>query len=418
MPSYKQTEPMQSDYHYVESSSKLIDNEEEEDEDIISLTGPLESPSFYQNDDEDYESDLANNKGLHEQRQRKLSLGKDVSNKINIPTSIATSPPKKSELTNNTLKEKQNRRRTNSFNGTKLPSLSHNESKNHHKRASNNGIDMIDIKSSFKKIINVGKHIMPAPSQLANQFQRGISVNATLQYNRSQSHNQDYQNYDEIFTDRVLNFQNDNNESKGSKLNYLNKSYEEKPSSNFHDHLKTVINNPMSLPEEISLTSSSTSQSSTPSSSMTKTREKLFVDDNNNTCETKQSLCELVHLQDLTVIHSKKNESIRMRHNSSKASLLNQNPVALNKVPSMGMMVTDPNNNFIDSSSDNCQIGFESKGGSKLKNNRRNVPSNNYFVITLLFVLNLLNYIDRYTLAGNFFLFATKLLLISSFLNL
>ena len=399
MPSYKHSEQMQSDYHYVESSSKLFNNEEEEEEeaeDIISLASPInESPSFYQNEDEDYENEVAVNKDLHEKRHRKLSLGKDISHKINIPISVATSLPKNAEIN-------QNRRRTNSFNGAKLPTHNrHHEPKNHHKRASNNGIDMVDFRSSFKKIINAGKQMIPEPTQFADQFQRGISVNLTSpQYSRSQSYNQ-AQSYEETLTDKLLNSQHEHNESKGSKINYLNKSYDEKQTMNFHDHLKTV-SNPISLPEEVSLTSSSTSQSSTPSSSVTKNREKLFVDANNNHCEIKQPLCELVHLQDLTVIHSKNSESVRMRHNSSKASLLNQNPVTLTKVPSMGMIGTDSNNNFIDSSSDNCQIGFEGKSGSKFKNNRRSDHHNNYFVITLLFVLNLLNYIDRYTLAGNF----------------
>jgi len=71
----------QSAYHYVESSSRLLDD----DADDESLNEPTadtsishKNVSFFQNDDSKLEQDLADNKVLRETRHRKLSHSRDT----------------------------------------------------------------------------------------------------------------------------------------------------------------------------------------------------------------------------------------------------------------------------------------------------------------------------------------------------
>lgn len=412
--------------HNVQSSSRLIDNkdnssieDEEEIENIVDTNTTKNSISFYQQIDEDNidQKDYENNKILHQKRHRTLSMTKDFPNKIKID---------KSNIINT---DENRKRRTNSFNGVKLP-LSHTQSTEYPGsgyRKNSNRSDKIDIKSSFKRILNAGKQIVP-------EFQHSMSVHSvksntpqkkqsltdsiSFRYNRSQSYNQNHEFEDEdgnIFNENELNAQGGQYdaylEQKNSKLNFLSKSYEEK--SNIHNNFQKIMNTPASVAEEGSL--SSQSQSSTPSSSISKNnslseekatllndhnqREKLFTDENNNLENYENIGTDL----ELKLLRSKKNnDSIRMRHNSSKGVYLQKNNKSDMNLKLKDQLTELGNSNCIlvsgldsQSSSDDGRVGFLNSKGKKPR-----TPANNYFVITLLFLVNLLNYIDRYTLAG------------------
>jgi len=196
-----------------------------------------------------------------------------------------------------------------------------------------------------------------------------------------------------------------------SKLNYLSKSFEEKS-----NHFKLNSMQPASLAEESSLftASSSSSHSSTPSSSISKTnllntdeshivllsndKEKLkkFVDENNNNKQWEHNLNNMIDMKTINK-KAKNNDSIRMRHNSSKALTTDSNVPFIEVVNSNSVLVNSGNLDS-QSSSDDSNVRF-SKSSWKQRNEKRNTASN-YFIISLLFVVNLLNYIDRYTLAG------------------
>lgn len=396
-----------STYHHVQSSSRLIENEEE-GEDEISLeetdnqtsTDLTNKAGFFQNNEDSSEEDK--NSTFRQKIHRKLSFNKETKTTLKTSENV-TELPEKNKIG---PKVNHNRRRTNSFNDVKLPKLNHNRINDNHHRSSNT--DVIDIKSSFKRIISAGKQILPTSEQLTKHLEHSTGkkpTNIHHSYSRSRSYNQNqtYLNTEDLFADQELY------NSKNTKVNSLQVDNSNVVQANFTP--------PAMLVEEVSLISSSGSHSSTTSSSRSKTRlineeeeetsllenrHKLFVDENNNLLE-KVGGCELVHLENLK-LNRQKSDSIRMRHNSSNKALYvpNSNLKLHTFVNSDSSNNLLNGNNFmmvkdLDSptgSSDDGQVEFSKR------NRRHDGCFNNYFTITLLFVVNLLNYIDRYTLAG------------------
>jgi len=391
----------QSAYHYVESSSRLLDD----DADDESLNEPTadtsishKNVSFFQNDDSKLEQDLADNKVLRETRHRKLSHSRDASEKA-TPTDSVGGLPNNAEFA-----EARKKRRTNSFNDVKLPKF-HYDKHSH---------DMIDIKSSLKKAINAGKQIIPSTVEFAKKLEHSISVQShkkpsvhdapdqAFRYNRSESYNQnpEFDAEHELFSEQELSSQ-----FRDSKNNFL--PSETASSSNFRNTPTCLVE------EEASISSTSTSPSSSASknrsiieeetegsSVLLEDRRKILFDQNNNLLDGN---CELIRLEHLKLTRHN-SDSIRMRHNSSKGQLVRKASLKLEK------KFLNSNNPLIDSqncmlvanldsptgSSDDGQVTFSPK-----RNRRQEGCFTKYFVITLLFVVNLLNYIDRYSLAGN-----------------
>lgn len=407
-----------SNYSYVQSSSRLIENQDENsigsNQEVPGSPDPVE---FYQDDTLTTERQLQDNQDLHKKRFRALSISKDERQKH------------QDTIGDLDFFNAHTKRRHNSVNEVKSPPNEINA-----RLASNNGIDMVDIKSSFRKILNAGKQfqhsisvqsVKSTKNKLAVQSHNN-SVPFNHQYDRSQSYNHhqntpEYEGNDnDIFTDQELNAQGGQYDAylnaNDSKLNFLSKSFDDK-SNNIHSHLKNVLNTPPSVAEESLSATSSTSQSSTPSSVISKNRNdhddqidflidntartKLFTDENNNSV-TGLHNSELVHMSDLKLVRNKKNDSIRMRHHSSKQSLYTPLNKADLKMPAEFKPLGNSNSVLVSSnglesptSSDDGQVAFV-KG-----RNRRHINQfKDYFVIILLFVVNLLNYIDRYTLAG------------------
>lgn len=415
-----------STYHYVESSSRLLDDEEEDETLSLEETGDQLAPEtshgvgFYQDEDISDQQQYEKNLVLHaNRRNRTTSLCKDEA-------------------------ELSRKRRTSSFSEHKahLQVPNHNHANNRHTSHADN----MNIKSSFKKILNAGKQIVPA-------FQHSISVHSakkpplhhttpsvqnssSFKYNRSQSYKQHDNDYDmdnlysEMNAHTVTGGQYDSYlKQKDSKLNFLSRSFDSEQdagnNNHLHNHFKqnmhhNQLHTPASVAEESLSTASSTSQSSTPSSSLSKNnrlnlegeegysllatddqeREKLFVDSNNNL--VKGSTGELVRMGGLKFTRTK-SDSIRMRNYSSANDSVHRRPQDL--LVEANRSNTDLlGNNGLDSpssSDDGSQTAF--KKNLKENSNRRNYGTcfSNYFVISLMFMLNLLNYIDRYTLAGN-----------------
>lgn len=414
----------QSVYHYVQSSSRLLEDDEADE---ISLDENLNKNDnskveFFQNDNISDQKEYENNKAIHQKRHRALSISSDEKRKVNKPHDSIGNLPQNLEFFE--TKKPNQKRRTNSFNEIELPQLSNQIDGNKHnqQRISHSVIDKTgEIKASFVKILNAGKQKIPNPTQFAQQFQHSISVQSVksnkkpsdsmaFRYSRSQSYNQNqefqddenvFHKNDEEFDLKIRDY-DDYIKSNESNLNYLSKSLEDKTNTMHNQFKKNLYKQtPLSVAEEVSLsTSSSTSQSSTPSSSISKTqignedhKKKNLIDQNNNNM-TESHENELIRLQDLKLTRQK-NDSIRMRHNSFKT---NHTGKADFKTPPEFVAQTINNKNcilvneFDSTSSDDGQVVIS-------KRNRRN-PFNNYFVIILLFVINLLNYIDRYTLAG------------------
>jgi len=121
-------------------------------------------------------------------------------------------------------------------------------------------------------------------------------------------------------------------------------------------------------------------------------RERLF-DDNNNLM-TQLPVGDLVRMGDLKLSRSK-SDSIRMRNYSSAAK---------------GQLAVDANRSYAglldremdSSSSDDGRLERFESVKENASSRRLRTCFESYFVITVMFLLNLLNYIDRYTLAGNF----------------
>jgi len=123
-------------------------------------------------------------------------------------------------------------------------------------------------------------------------------------------------------------------------------------------------------------------------------RERLF-DDNNNLMK-QLPVGDLVRMGDLKLLRSK-NDSIRMRNYSSAAK---------------GQLAVDANRSYaglLDRETDSAGSSSDDGRLDRFESVKENASSRrlrtcfeSYFVITIMFLLNLLNYIDRYTLAGNF----------------
>ncbi len=406
----------QSTYHYVESSCRLLDDDiDEESLNETVSDNNHKNVSFFQNDDTNLDDDLVENKILHEKRQRKLSYSKEYGQKVSNPSKNGDSV---GTLHNIEFAEARKKRRTNSFNEIKISKF---HEKNNHQQRSNNSV--IDIKSSFKKAINAGKNIIPNTVELAKKFEHSISLQSQkkpvhdsfepVRYDRSESFNQniEFDAENETFVNLKLD-----SKLRDSKNNFL----PSEASSDIHQHNHNSFISPSCLVEEgyTLSTSFSQSKSSSPSSSASNKRsindeeaeisalldqgQKIFFDENNNLLDGNNTKCELIRLDHLKLTRNN-SDSIRMRHNSSKSQLArkvslkldkkflnNNNPLIDNKNCKLVSNLDSPNG-----SSDNDQVTFSNS------NRRQEGCVTKYFVITLLFVVNLLNYIDRYTLAGN-----------------
>ena len=403
-----------SEYHYVQSSSKLID--QEEDEDIEEEEEEEEDEKLHQqkfdNDDEAYERDYENNLELHKNRHRALSVSGGPADKRH---KTIVKPHA------DYLNSRDKTRRTNSYNETNSVEIDQVNQK--HRGHSNMGLDISDLKASFKRLLKPkipNQHSISVNSVKSNK-RPTKQEHMLIKFNRSQSHNPcaNEEEEDDEEEDDDDDFDQQENQThhfdsflknkvfnKGSKLNFLSKSFEDKT---IHGHMRTTS----AVSEEVSpFSSSSTSQSSTPSTSISKNHQadhyvafqsgkeklKIVVDENNN-----NTLNNSIRLDDLNKLRKNKqqqqhNDSIRMRHNSSKANAELKSPGSVNEAGHMNQAVSSNlvliANSFDSHSSDDNQEG-------KVWKRAKSSGVNNYFVITLLFVLNLLNYIDRYTLAGN-----------------
>jgi len=400
-----------SEYHYVQSSSKLIDQEEDEDieeEEEEEVGEQLRGQKFV-NNDEAYERDYENNLELHKSRHRALSVSGGPADKRPNKTIIKPHV--------DFLNPREKTRRTNSYNETNSIELDQVNQK--HRGHSNMGLDISDLKASFKRLLKpkIPNHHSISVNSVKSNKRPTKQDHMLIRFNRSQSHNPCAdEEEDEEEEDDEDDFDQQENQThhfdsflknkvlkNGSKLNFLSKSFEDKT---IHGHMRTTS----AVSEETTpFSSSSTSQSSTPSSSISKNHQadhyvafqsgkeklKIVVDENNN-----NTLNNSIRLDELNKLRKNKqhNDSIRMRHNSSKANAELKSPGNANEAggnltqagASNLVLIT---NSFDSHSSDDNQEG-------KVWKRAKSSGVNNYFVITLLFVLNLLNYIDRYTLAG------------------
>ena len=380
-----------SSYHYVESSSRLLCDENEEEEDTLSLAESADqlapqhtSPKVAFFHAEDTTDDQQQQQQQQQCAQRNSLLLLPHQTKRNRTTSLQCSK----EATKAKPDHDQDPQIGPDF----------------HKRRTNSLSERQHPHSSLKRMLLAGKQIQHSLSSAHSHTP--ILKKATphpLTFNRSQSDSQHHDNIGRHYDSYTRH--------NASKLNFLSRSFDENSNQ---PHL--LLHTPASVAEESlsSNSSSSTSQSSTPSSCVSKSnrivraeneeqysllaansceeRERLF-DDNNNLM-TQLPVGDLVRMGDLKLSRSK-NDSIRMRNYSSAAK---------------GQLAVDANRSYAglldremdSSSSDDGRLERFESVKENASSRRLRTCFESYFVITVMFLLNLLNYIDRYTLAGNF----------------
>lgn len=311
--------------------------------------------------------------------------------------------------------------RTNSFNANNDLSLNPNLNTNN------------VLKTSLKKLFNnVGKQKLSPSSSInlrsnsiksknnndlasfRNRKKRSNSHTYTTNTNGDGEEDQDdyhdneilsldeEDNDDELFTKKpLLSIKEKQNDLKMDRLNQKNKIYNPEiissstSTGSSKDSTKTFIPSSDSVSSSSSSTTTSNSPHSTPSQTNINEnfKYKLNIDENNNNSADLNNLNSLM-LDNKTnanknmTIGVTRADSIRMRHNSN----LNTN------IPSV--LSENSNENLCEQ---NHLKSFDLNEKDKHRNlNNKSQNRNSLVIIVVLCVVNLLNYIDRFTLAGNF----------------
>ena len=203
------------------------------------------------------------------------------------------------------------------------------------------------------------------------------------------------------------------------KTSFLSRSFDDKKKTL---HINTTTPVKKQEPDEVI---SSASASSSSSSSYNSSRSETTLSSSNkkidfnkdqikkfaNSNQQEQHVTA-IHLDDLTQNKIKKqNDSIRMRHHSNankiilnQADLVSSGSV-LNVNNSSCVLVASNNKNEDQLKEMSSSASLDSADKEMIKcirRSKREKHSHNMFIIILLFVVNLLNFIDRYTLAGTF----------------
>lgn len=246
--------------------------------------------------------------------------------------------------------------RTNSFN-TNYP----NSKKSPNISSANNSIILNDLKSSVKKLFSGSKQkLSPSSSIILNakekrkRNKRSISHSFSNQYEACLTSEEDdldieEEVYDNLSTTKPLL---NRSTSKQDKKDSVIASFSSKSSD-------TNQKNPINR-------STTTNSTESVYSHLMEQSDKMEIDENNN--QDNKNLKDQNKDQNGEL---KRSESIRMRHNSN----LNY-PALVSNI-----------------SSNDDIVQFK-------KSRKKTQLAKNYIAVFILFVVNLLNYVDRYTLAG------------------
>lgn len=290
--------------------------------------------------------------------------------------------------------------RTNSFNNAHLNS-STNKTNSNSTLTNNNSIiqDLNDFKSSVKKIFMGSKQKL-SPSSSANlnskekKRRKKRSFSFTHDYDETFSsedeideENDDDDDDDEQFEDEVI-----------TKKPLLHRSNSKVDKKNEHKMMHAKLTNEIGAKNNLvlSTTTSSSAESYIPSSDSASSKSayselidnkdnetgRVPIDENNNQNDMDPNVllkeAKLkIDLLNQTGVDVKRVDSVRMRHNSN-----------LNYPGAANAAVNSVNQNFVQYKK------------AKSRQIKKSQLAKNYFAVILLFVVNLLNYIDRYTLAG------------------
>lgn len=352
---------MGTDYHYVPSSAKLLNNSSE--------------------NDNDYDlDDLINGdyKNLSRQNSSKDS-NKQTENKA----------------TSRVIR----RFRTNSFNQTQ------NDTKPLDKQNVNSD-SKTDLKSSIKKLFSSSVQTKQKLSPASSLNRKKRSYSHSLSTNNGNESDEGYANskyIDQEENDEEEDEENEYNEhmttTKPLLINRANTKLEE----------ATILTRPVYINEgalpssDSNSTYTQMSDRCTPNSSASSASSsptnignnlvntKLDVDENNN--KNLKDNFKVIILDNKTVLAAanvKRVDSVRMRHMSNTTNTLEY----LDNSQSSIYKSTTIN--------DSCKTSKQISRSVSYKKANRN-KFNDYLCIAILFVVNLLNYIDRFTLAGMIF---------------
>ena len=277
------------------------------------------------------------------------------------------------------------------------------------------------LKSSFKDLLGGGKQKISPPTNniilarnnsvpdenkalIMKRFQIKPRTKSHSFTNHNDINDDDYGDDDEDDDDNLKEESDDDDDensekikqSNNSKMNFLSRSFDEKKanlSSSIKSRTKVGIeinNSTSSTKTYSSETSSASSTSETPSNN--KIIEKFCIDENNNNNNKKS----LFNMNEIIPTLIKKTDSIRMRHhsNANKTNGLSSFDQANDVLFSS---ISESNN--IDNNSRNPVV-YEPGKIKVSKKNKNSKKRENFVAISVLFVLNLLNYVDRYSCAG------------------
>lgn len=256
------------------------------------------------------------------------------------------------------------RLRTNSFN-TNYAQINSNNA------TANNSVTLNDFKSSVKKLFVGSKQkLSPSSSIILNakekrkQKKRSFSHSMSNQYEACLTSEEEDVEMEEVYEDELstkrplLNRSSSKPEKKESLMNV---------SGSIH---KNLANGSSPTNSTSSCLNSGTASNQSTFSELIEQTHKLSTDENNNqeslivNGENKEAHSPIAEL--------KRSESVRMRHNSN-----------LNYPGSVSNILADQN--FVQ---------------FKKSRSKKTHLAKNYIAVIILFVVNLLNYVDRYTLAG------------------
>ncbi|CAF0772980.1 unnamed protein product [Brachionus calyciflorus] len=275
------------------------------------------------------------------------------------------------------------RLRTNSFNNNYNANNTKTNSNN--TLTNNNSIiqDLNDFKSSVKKLLMGGSKQKLSPSSSINLIEKKKRKKRSFSHSFSNNYEEDIsseEDDDDVEEENEEDYQeelitkkpliNRTNSKKDQKMTVLNSKTNENIPNNLITSTATTSSTDSYMPSSSDCTSSKSAYSELLDSRYNES-DKMSLDENNNQQEEDKSSLNLSEnniKQDLTEI--KRVDSVRMRHNSS---------------------LNYPNSNKFDQN----LVQYK-----KVKSRKKSQQAKNYIVIFVLFVVNLLNYIDRYTLAG------------------
>lgn len=338
---------MGSDYKHAPNSFKLTQNEN--------------SDIYEQFKNGDYKS-LSRESSIKDNDNVEL---KEIKNKIN----------------NNRVVR---RIRTNSFNTNYT---SNNSKTNSHNTLGSNSIiqDLNDFKSSVKKIF-VGSKQKLSPSSSINLHSNEKRKQKKRSFSHSFSHD-----YEECFLSEEDDVDEENEEDYEEDhittkplLSRSNSKVEKKNELKMNSKTNEIPKNLI-----ISTTTTTSNESYLPSS---------------DSASSKSVYSELIETKDIESDENNNQSNLNDRHKHTK-EILNQNSVKIQRVDSIRMRHnsnlahTDLTTNMANTNFPNS-INETFVQYKKVKSRKRSHEAKNYIAVIILFVVNLLNYMDRFTLAG------------------